>query len=193
MHELNKEQRLIKRKKYVLEVRRQLLNNVNTGINFSTGDNESKIGNLNTYGYITKIVLPTAIATFAASNEMFSVSQTPLLSSSKVEDIEEESSKIKESISANRIIDVNILLFSRIFGEMMSYMFECSSLAFMKDLRVIVIIISSLLYSNSSCKYIQEFFTSTKVLRFFKLINKLFTLCDHQFAMVMLEFKNSIL
>ena len=148
---------------------------------------------MNTYGYITKIVLPTAIATFAASNETFSVSQTPLLSSSKVEDIEEEPSKRKESISANRIIDVNILLFSHIFGEMMSYMFECSSLAFMKDLRVIVIIISSLLYSNSSCKYIQEFFTSAKVLRFFKLINKLFTLCDHQLAMVMLEFKNLIL
>ena len=56
------------------------------------------------------VVLSTATATFATSNETFSVSQTPSLSSSKVEDIEEESPKRKESISGNRIIDVNILL-----------------------------------------------------------------------------------
>ena len=57
-----------------------------------------------------KVVVPTATATFATSNETFSVSQTPSLSSSKVEDIEEESPKRKEIISGNRIIDVNILL-----------------------------------------------------------------------------------
>ena len=39
---------------------------------------------------------------------MFSVSQTPSLSSSKVEDKEEESTKRKKGISGNRIIDVNI-------------------------------------------------------------------------------------
>ena len=55
------------------------------------------------------VVLSTATATFATSNETFSVSQTPSASSSKVEDIE-ESPKIKASISGNRIIDVNILL-----------------------------------------------------------------------------------
>ena len=59
---------------------------------------------------IWHIVVPTATATFATSNETFSVSQTPSLSWSKVEDIEEESPKRKESISGNRIIDVNILL-----------------------------------------------------------------------------------
>ena len=48
LHELNKEQRLIKWRKRFLRVRRQLLNNVNSGINFSTADNESKKGNLNT-------------------------------------------------------------------------------------------------------------------------------------------------
>ena len=32
-----------------LWVRRQLVNNVNTGTDFSTVDNESKNGNLNTY------------------------------------------------------------------------------------------------------------------------------------------------
>ena len=48
LHELNKEQRLIKQRKRFLRVRRQLLNNVNTGINFSTADNQSKSGNLNT-------------------------------------------------------------------------------------------------------------------------------------------------
>ena len=36
-------------KEGLLGVRRQLLNNVNSGINFSTADNESKNGNLNTY------------------------------------------------------------------------------------------------------------------------------------------------
>ena len=53
----------------------------------------------------------TAIATFAISNEMFSVSQTPLKSSSsRVEDIEEESPKMKGSIPGNHIIVVNILI-----------------------------------------------------------------------------------
>ena len=91
-------------------MRRQLLNNVNTRINFSTADNESKTGNLNIYSYIIKVVVPTATATFATSDETFSVSQTLSLSSSKVEDTGEVSPKRKESISGNRIIDVNILL-----------------------------------------------------------------------------------
>ena len=44
------------------------------------------------YLYIIKVVvLPTATATFAKSNETFSVSQTPSVSSFKVEDIEEKS------------------------------------------------------------------------------------------------------
>ena len=65
--------------------------------------------------YIIKVlILPTATATFATNNETFSVSQTPSVSSSKVEDIEEESPKRKESISGNRIIDVNILLVFRV-------------------------------------------------------------------------------
>ena len=91
-------------------MRRQLLHNVNTGINFSTADDESKTGNLNIYSYIIKVVVPTATATFATSDETFSVSQTLSLSSSKVEDTGEVSPKRKESISGNRIIDVNILL-----------------------------------------------------------------------------------
>ena len=45
----------------------------------------------------------------ATSNETFFVSQTPSVFPSKVEDIEEESPKRKESISENGIIDVNIL------------------------------------------------------------------------------------
>ena len=57
-----------------------------------------------------KVVVPTATAMFATSNQTFSVSQTSSLSSYKVEDIEEESTKRKESISGNRIIDVNIFL-----------------------------------------------------------------------------------
>ena len=95
-------------------MRKQLLSNVSTGISFSTADNESKNSNLNTYSYIIKVVVPTATATFATSNEMFSVSQTPSLSSSKVEDIEEESPK-RKSISGNHIIDVNIVLVVRFY------------------------------------------------------------------------------
>ena len=79
-----------------LRVRRQLLNNVKTWINFSTADNESKNGNFNRYLYIIKVVVPTATAKFATSNETFSVSQTPSLSSSKVEDIKKESSRSKK-------------------------------------------------------------------------------------------------
>ena len=60
------------------------------------------------------MVIPTATATFATSNETFSVSQTPSLSSSKVEDIEEESPKRKESTSRNHT-DVNILLGERCY------------------------------------------------------------------------------
>ena len=55
-------------------------------------------------------MVPTVTATFTTSNEKFSLSKAPSLSSSKVEDIEEESSKRKESMSGNRIIDVNIFL-----------------------------------------------------------------------------------
>ena len=57
--------------------------------------------------------MPTAM--FATSNETFSVSQIPSLSSSKVEDIEEESPKRKESISGNHI-DVNVLLVIRLMS-----------------------------------------------------------------------------
>ena len=69
----------------------------------------------------------TATATFATSNETFSVSQTPLVSLSRVEDIEEKSPKMKESISGNHIIVVNILKWY--FGEMLCLMCECSPLA----------------------------------------------------------------
>ena len=57
-----------------------------------------------------KLVVPTAIATFATGNKTFSVSQKHSLSSCKVEGIEEESTKRKENICGYRIIDVNILL-----------------------------------------------------------------------------------
>ena len=50
------------------------------------------------------VVLPVT-STFG-KNKAFPVSQTPSVSSFKVEDIEEELSKKKESISRNRVIDV---------------------------------------------------------------------------------------
>ena len=53
------------------------------------------------------VVLPSGITTtFAKRKKTFSVSQTHSVSSSKVEDIEEELPKRKESISGNRVIDV---------------------------------------------------------------------------------------
>ena len=60
--------------------------------------------------------MPTATTTFATSNETLSVSQTTSLSSSKVEDIEEESPKRKDSISENHITDVNILFVVRCYA-----------------------------------------------------------------------------
>ena len=59
--------------------------------------------------------MPTATTAFATSNETLSVSQTTSLSSSKVEDIEEESPKRKYSISENHITDVNILFVVRCY------------------------------------------------------------------------------
>ena len=96
-------------------MRIQLLTQVNTRINFSTADNELKNGNLHTYTYLIKVVVLTATATFATSNETFSVSQTVSLASSKVEDIEKESPKRKESILGNHIFDVNIILVVRCY------------------------------------------------------------------------------
>ena len=96
-------------------VRRQLVNNVNTGINLSNVNIESKNDNLIIHDQSGST---TATATFAASNETFSFSQTSSVSSSKKEDIEEKSPKRRESISGNRIIDVNIL--KGIFGVMLS-------------------------------------------------------------------------
>ena len=86
-------------------MRRQLVNNVNTGINSWTVNIESKNDNLNIHDQMNGGIAP-ATATFAKSNKTFSVSQTPSVSSSKVEDIEEELPKRKESISGNCVIDV---------------------------------------------------------------------------------------
>ena len=93
-------------------MRRQLLNNVNTGIDFATADNEIKKWQ---FEYLAihnpiKVVVPTGTATLTTSNETFSVSQKPSLSSSKLEDMEEDTPKRKENISGNHIIDVNIIL-----------------------------------------------------------------------------------
>ena len=63
-------------------MRRQLVINLNTGINLWTVNNESKNGNLNIHDQSGGIT--PAIATFAKSNKTFSVTQTLSLSSSKV-------------------------------------------------------------------------------------------------------------
>ena len=61
------------------------------------------------------MVVPTAAATLATSNETFSVSQTPSLFLSTVEYIGNESPKRKKSICGNHIIDINILLVVRCY------------------------------------------------------------------------------
>ena len=83
------------KRKIFLRVRRQLVNNVNTGINSWTLNIESKNDNLNIHDQMSGGIAP-ATATFAKSNKTFSVSQTPSVSSSKVEDIEEELPKGKK-------------------------------------------------------------------------------------------------
>ena len=106
-------------KKAFLGVIREFVNNVNTKSNLSKVDNESKNHDLNVY-ILSKWW-------FHWNNNVcykwWNVSQTLSVSSSKVEDIEDESPKRKETISGNRIIDVNKL--SDIFGEMLCP--ECSS------------------------------------------------------------------
>ena len=94
-----------KKRKGFVGVRRELLNYINKGISLSTVKNESKNDNLCVHDQSGST---TATTTFAKSNETFSVSQTLSVSSSKVEDIEEESLKRKESISGNCIINGNI-------------------------------------------------------------------------------------
>ena len=83
------------KRKIFLRVRRQLVNNVNTGINSWTVNIESKNDNLNIHDQMSGGIAP-ATATFAKSKKTFSVSQTPSVSSSKVEDIEEELPKGKK-------------------------------------------------------------------------------------------------
>ena len=101
--------------------KKQLVNNVNnvnvnTGISSSTVSNESKNDNLNMHDQDGST---NATSMFARSTEMFCVSPASLVSSSKVEDLEEESPKRKKNISGNRIIDVNIPI--GVFGEMLPY------------------------------------------------------------------------
>ena len=65
-----------KKGKGFLRVTRQLVNNLNTGTNLSTVNNESKNDNLNIHDQSVSTTC-TVTATFATSNETFSVSQTP--------------------------------------------------------------------------------------------------------------------
>ena len=93
--ESNKEQRLPKKGFFRSE--KKLVNNVNTEINLSTVNNDSKNDNWSILEH-DQSCSTTAAATFAASNETFSISQTSSVSSSKVEDIEGESPKRKKKV-----------------------------------------------------------------------------------------------
>ena len=93
-----------------------------------------------------KVVVPTATAAFAASNQTFSVSQTPSLSPSKVEDIEEKSPKRKGSISWNDIIDVNILLEVRCYILNVWVQFISSLWKIWEKTRTIIIVVFKMLH-----------------------------------------------
>ena len=96
--------------------------------------------------WIIKVVPLHATATFATSNETFSVSQTPSLSSSKVEDIEEESPKRKESISGNHITDVNILSMVGYYVLNVWVQFISSLWKFWEKARTIFIVVFKMLH-----------------------------------------------
>ena len=97
----------------------------------------------------------------------------------------------KEIISGNHIIGVNILSVVRCFLLNVWVQFIRYLWKIWEKTRTINIVVFKILHL--SCRYIQEFFTSAKKREVLKLSNKLFTLCDHQLAMVMLELKNTLM
>ena len=106
----------------------------------------------------------TATTTFVASNETFSVFQTLPVSSSKVEDIEEESPKRKEYFWESYYW-CNIYLVVLIFGEML---YPNVWLQFISSLwktwkKQGLLSLLYLKYSTSSCRYICGSFASVKV------------------------------
>ena len=139
-----------------MRLRRHLLN---TGINFSTADNDSKNGNLNTYQSSST----TAKATFATSNETFSVSPTPSLSSLRYR--RRITQKKRKYFWESYYCCKYILLVVRCRYVLNVWVQFISSLWKFERKQGL----SSLLYlkySTSSCWYIQEYFTSAKVQRF---------------------------
>ena len=84
-------------------------------------------------------------------NETFSVSQTPSVFSCRVENIEEELRNWKESISENRIIDINIP-YLVVFLVRFYTLCECSPLAFYerfeKNINKTIIVIFKMLHQQ---------------------------------------------
>ena len=110
-----------------------------------------------------KVVVPTATATFATSNETFTVSQTPSISPSKAE---------RKSFWE---LYYWCYTFSSLVRCYVLNVCECSSLAFYERFERKQGL-SSLLYlkcSTSICRYIQEFFTSAKIIRGFEIIQQI--------------------
>ena len=144
---------------------------------------------------ITKeVVVLTATAMFAISNETFSVPKTSSLPSSKVKDIEEESPQRKWSISGNRVIDVHILLvvfLVRCYILDVWVQFSSSFWKIWERTRTIIIVVFKILHHL--LQIYSRIIHFSKITEVFKSINKLLTLYDHQLANVMLEFKKLIL
>ena len=90
-------------------------------------------------------------------------------SSSKIQSVEVTPTNKKEDISGNRIIDANIL--SDVFCELLCPMCEQRSLVF-GERHEKKQGLASLLYIKCytrNCRYIHEFFTSTKVNKCFEI------------------------
>ena len=150
------------KRKDFLGVRKDFVNIVNTGINLSNINNESIKDNL-VNSNVNSTILPKS------DNEQILNPQKLSGSSSKVQSIEVTPANKKEDISGNRIIDANIL--SDVFCELLCPMCEQRSLVF-GERHEKKQGLASLLYikcSTRNCKYIYEFFTSTKVNKCFEI------------------------
>ena len=124
--ELNKEPRLIRKEKVSWELRKDVINIVNTRIGLSNVNSESVKDSL-VNSDINSTILPRS------DNEQILNPQKRSTSFSKVQSIEATSANKKEDISGNRIIDANIL--SGVFCELLCMMRDNVPWFLVKDMK----------------------------------------------------------
>ena len=147
-------------------VRKDVVNIVNTGINLSNVNTESIKDNL-VNSNVNSTILPKSDSKQILNAQKLSAS------SSKVKSIEVKTTSKKEDMSGNRIIDAYIL--SDVFCELLCRMCDQRSLVF-GERHEKKQELASLLYiecSTCNCKYIYEFFTSTKVNKCFEITQRI--------------------